>query len=63
MQSYIKNNNNNTSHGRATLRLKELGSLKILEKRKENIYIFGIILINLKLFKEPLSFWPPYGHT
>ena len=41
MQSYTKKKkkNFNTSHGRATLRLKGLGSLKILEKKKE-IYIF-----------------------
>ena len=29
-------------------------------KKKKEIYIFGIILINLKFFKEPLSFWPSY---
>ena len=40
MQSYIKKKKKiNTSHGRATLRLKGLDSPKILKKKKE-IYIF-----------------------
>ena len=49
----------NTPHGKATLRLKGPWLPKILKKKKD-IYIFGIILINLNFFKEHLSFWPSY---